>query len=146
MAGMLPNKLKNLFNLDFQLNNCCIVMEAIYQNLKDPPLGERPGTMLILAKLWPDLQHFILGLADWAIELRNLHIRLLVWVRDLVIGEYEPFIAIIAQLTIATYKISQAGRWWWWCRSFLSKRHHCNRWELRAEGWPRRVLSRNNPN
>ena len=34
---MLPNKLKNLFNLDFQLNNCCIVMEAIYQNLKDPP-------------------------------------------------------------------------------------------------------------
>ena len=107
MAGMLPNKLKNLFNLDFQLNNCCIVMEAIYQNLKDPPLGERPGTMLILVKLWPDLQHFILGLADWAIELRNLHIRLLVWVRDLVIGEYEPFIAIIAQLTIATYKISR---------------------------------------
>ena len=49
IAGMLPNKLKNLFNLDFQLNNCCIVMEAIYQNLKDPPPylsigeGERPG-------------------------------------------------------------------------------------------------------
>lgn len=34
MAGMLLNKLKNQFNPDFQLNNCCIVMEAIYHSLK----------------------------------------------------------------------------------------------------------------
>ena len=33
-CGMLPNKLKNLFNLDFQLNNCCIVMEAIFAGRK----------------------------------------------------------------------------------------------------------------
>lgn len=73
IAGMLPNKLKNLFNLDFQLNNCCIVMEAIYQNLKDPPpyiyWWETLNNADRMAKLWPDLQHFIIclsRLSNWS--------------------------------------------------------------------------------
>ena len=32
---MLWNELKNKINRDFQLNNCCIVMDVIYQDLKD---------------------------------------------------------------------------------------------------------------
>ena len=94
IAGMLPNKLKNLFNLDFQLNNCCIVMEAIYQNLKGPPpylsIGERHGTMLIKWQNSDQICNILSFVsADWVIELRNLHIRL-TGVRHLAISDSEP--------------------------------------------------------
>ena len=52
--------------------------------------------------------------------------------RHLAICEYmNPFIAIIAQRSVPTYKISQAGRQaGGGAGHFFFKRHHCNGSEL----------------
>ena len=114
MAGMLLNKLKNLFNLDFQLNNCCIVMEAIYQNLKDPPpyLLVRDieqcrynGKTLTRSATFYHLSQEIEQLKwetftqQWYETPGNLWI----WTHSLQL-------LLSSQLTVATFKISQACR------------------------------------
>ena len=53
--------------------------------------------MLIMAKLWPDLQHLSFVSTDWAIELLNPQTGLVLDTWQFV--NMNPFIAIIAQLT-----------------------------------------------